>query len=90
MGVGPESDEVVNDIIIGQATRHAIVHNSGTADERCVAQVEHATPRTLKPVLRVHEAIEFSPPEIEGLAEAMREFLERLAKRSLDAISHRS
>jgi hypothetical protein len=73
-----ERDRAVNDIILAQACRHAIVHSGGTVDKRLLKQLRSATPRTLKNDLHVNERLEFSPAEIKTASEAMHTYLCRL------------
>ena len=42
LGYAPARDERTNDIIVGQAARHAIVHANAVTDERFVSQVRGA------------------------------------------------
>jgi hypothetical protein len=77
-GVGVERDQIVNDIIFAQASRHAIVHGGGVVDRKLIAQLRNTKPRHLKPDLRLGEQIRFLPVEIEAAANAMRAYLTRL------------
>src|SRR6185312_2015447 len=64
-------DDLINDIILGQAARHVLVHAGGKIDERFRKQVAGAKPRKLKPALPIDGAIEFPPDEVNSLADAM-------------------
>jgi hypothetical protein len=68
-------DVSVNNIILGQACRHVIVHSGGVANDRFVHQVSNAKPRTIKPTITVGESVEFSKEEIDVIAESMAEYL---------------
>ena len=70
----------MKNIIVGQACRHAIVHDGATANSRVMNQVRNAIPRTLKPNLTLNEKIQFSISEIEDLAEEMKSYIENLVK----------
>jgi len=72
-------DEVVNDIVLAQACRHAIVHAGGIVDRKMIRQLRDAQPRTLKSKLRLNEALSFEPAEIDRAADAMRTYLDKLA-----------
>jgi hypothetical protein len=72
-------DDVVNDVILAQACRHAIVHAGGLVDRKMLRQLRDAQPRTLKPKLTLNESLSFEPSEIDRAAEAMRAYLARLA-----------
>lgn len=74
-------DQKMNDIILGQAARHVIVHSAARIDAKMVAQVEKAQPRTLKENVRVDDSIEFSVDEIRCLGAAMVEFIADLEAR---------
>jgi hypothetical protein len=69
---------IINNIIVGQACRHAIVHNGSRTDERLIRQVKAAKPRTLKPALKEGEPIKFAPHEIQCLSECMRNYVDGL------------
>ena len=71
-GIAIEKTDHVNNIILGQACRHAIVHDGGRANARTLRQIENATPRTLKPQIDENEQISFTPTEVEQLASDMR------------------
>jgi hypothetical protein len=72
-----ERDEVVNDIIAGQACRHAIVHSGLTCDSRMVSQLSGAKPRSVKPSVQLGERIQFNPTEVGQVQAAMLTFLTR-------------
>ena len=71
-------DDVTNDIILGQACRHAIVHSGAVVDRRLLGQVSGAVPRTLKRDLRDGQELAFEPGEIDSLAGSMRTYLDAL------------
>ncbi|MDI9244592.1 hypothetical protein [Marinobacter sp. CHS3-4] len=64
----------VNNIIMAQAGRHVIVHDSSRINERLVRQVSGAKPRTLKPSLS-GSAIQFSDDEVRQVADSMTNYL---------------
>jgi hypothetical protein len=74
-------DKKMNDIILGQAARHVIVHAAGLVDEKMVAQVANARPRDLKEEILVGAALEFSVEEIRLLGAAMVEFVDDLEEK---------
>lgn len=77
-GIDIEKTPEVNNIILGQACRHAIVHDGGRANARTIRQVVSAKPRSLKPTILENEQIFFSTQEVEELAQDMRLYLETL------------
>jgi hypothetical protein len=78
LGFAVTRDECTNNIILGQAARHAIVHAGARTDERLVSQVRGAAPRKLKPEVEIGTPLSFTPAEIEILAESMRSYLKLL------------
>lgn len=77
-GIEIGRDAHVNDIILGQACRHAIVHDGGRVNSRTLRQTTAATPRKLKPDLHENQQIEFSPEEVELLGNCMRAYASNL------------
>lgn len=77
-GIEIERDASVNDIILGQACRHAIVHDGGRANSRTLRQTKAARPRSLKTDLRENQQIEFTPEEVEELGKHMRKYVSNL------------
>jgi hypothetical protein len=73
--VAPDKGQMVNDIIIGQACRHAIVHTGAQVNRRLIAQVKSAMPRTIKPELVDGTPIEFSRAEVRAVMKEMLKYL---------------
>jgi hypothetical protein len=71
-------DEITNEITVGLAFRHVIVHNGGIVDRQCMKQIEHATPRAFRPQISNGESLSFSTDEIRVLARAMVAYVRRL------------
>jgi hypothetical protein len=69
-GFDISKDIHVNNIIMAQAGRHVIVHDSARINERVIGQVYGAKPRDLKPELD-GDTIQFSPEEVKLAAESM-------------------
>ena len=78
LGYEPIQDVDVNNIIISQACRHAIVHSGGMVDKRLVKQVATAKPRNVKPEFIENTPIQFYPDEVEVIGESMVRYIERL------------
>lgn len=74
-GIEIDKDEDVNNIILGQACRHVIVHSAGIINDRLIRQVSGAKPRTVKTMLTPDMEIEFSPDEINIVAKSMTKYL---------------
>ena len=73
-GIEIVKDDQVNNIIVGQACRHAIVHDGARANSRILRQIENAKPRTLKQQITENEQISFMPSEVEELAQNMKAY----------------
>ena len=67
-----------NDIIVGQAARHAIAHAAGITDRQMINQLAQAFPRKLKPTLVEGDLLKFSPEEVRTLAKSMSDYLNAL------------
>lgn len=87
LGVELERREHTNDIILGQAARHVIVHGGARIDARMVRQVSAARPRSLKPSVIDGERIQFQPHEVERLAESMASYVTYLVTAIEDLVS---
>jgi hypothetical protein len=83
-GVEIQTDDVATNIIVGQACRHAIVHDGSIANARVMKQLRNAQPRTLKPNLALNENIKFSIAEVELLASEMSRYMRAL----VSAVEH--
>lgn len=77
VGVKLVRDQTTNNIILGQAARHVIVHASGLVTERMLRQVSGATPRTLRPTLQLGQALNFTPEEVLSLKSEMEAYIAR-------------
>jgi hypothetical protein len=75
LGKEPERYEQVNDIIVAQACRHAIVHADSKADDRFMKQIATANPRQLKPDITLRQEISFTEDEIELAGSSMYKYL---------------
>ncbi len=80
IGVRINKDNNVNNIILGQACRHSIVHAGARIDKKLISQVSGAMPREIKLSLVENKQIEFSPDEINILADSMKNYLDVLIK----------
>ena len=60
-----------NNIILGQAARHVIVHAGGIVDKKMLRQVSGCNPRSLKRELKLDDRLQFNPQEIRVLSESM-------------------
>jgi len=65
----------VNNIILGQAARHVIVHSAGGVDRKMTKQVADAHPRGLMVDVAVGAVIQFNPDEVRTLATSMNNYL---------------
>ncbi len=69
----------VDEIILAQACRHAIVHNGGQTDEKLIRQVKAANRRTLKPKILAGDSLQFTVNEVSKVAGFMEGYLDELA-----------
>jgi predicted protein tyrosine phosphatase len=76
-----EKDRRANNIILGQAARHVIVHAGARVTERMMRQVSKATPRTLKQELKPDAALTFLKEEVLELKGEMIAFVQDLAEK---------
>ena len=76
--VSIERDNDTNNIILGQAARHAIVHSGSRIDERMLRQVTDAVPRDLMQDVMLGQPIVFTPVQVRALAASMSRYLNRL------------
>jgi hypothetical protein len=77
-GIIIEKNSSVNNIIVGQACRHSIVHEGGRINSRTVKQVANAKPRQLMLTLNENEEIKFSPSDVELLGDEMKKYAKSL------------
>jgi hypothetical protein len=73
-----DKDQCANNIILGQAARHVIVHASSRVSERMMKQVSKASPRTLKRNIEFDESLVFSKEEVLELKAEMLNFINKL------------
>ncbi|MEE9443993.1 MAG: hypothetical protein V3V99_15120 [candidate division Zixibacteria bacterium] len=72
-------DSIVDDIILGQAARHIIVHSGGKIDNKFLSQISSADKRNLKTCeFNEGDIIEFTPEEIELLSSSMVTYIKRI------------
>jgi hypothetical protein len=74
-----EKDVNVNNIIMAQAGRHVIVHDSSRINDRILRQVFGAHPRTLKPELSGN-VVSFDSDEVTLIANSMQDYLKSVRK----------
>jgi hypothetical protein len=78
LGVSIERSPNINNLVLGQAARHVIVHAGSVIDDRMVRQVAGAKPRSLMENVAVGQAVRFTPTEIVELATSMKAYMELL------------
>lgn len=77
-GFKTEKDEFVDNVILGQAARHAIVHSLAIADEKFINQVSDAKLRTLKTDVSQNDDLKFTIEELEQLSNSCKKFFRHL------------
>lgn len=70
-------DRNVNNIIMAQAGRHVIVHDSARINTRIIRQVSGAKPRDLLPELN-SDTIQFSSNDVKIAAESMLDYFKKV------------
>jgi hypothetical protein len=88
VGVEIEKNSNVNNIILAQACRHVIVHAGGDITPKLLRQVSGAVPRDIKNNLSDKTAIQFSPQEVQAVAESMKQYLSLLVQKTEMALSN--
>jgi hypothetical protein len=79
LDVNIERTSRTNNIIVGQAARHVIVHSGAIVDGKLLNQVRRANPRTLKPELpEIGQPIQFSTEEVEQLSSDMLAYVQQI------------
>ena len=78
-------DKDVNNIIVGHACRHIIVHDGATVNDKCRGQVAKANPRTLKKNLKDDEHVQFDVEELKILSKSMSSYMGTLTGK-LDSV----
>jgi hypothetical protein len=79
LGHEPNQDQDVNNIIVGQACRHVIVHFGGVVNKRLLFQIRNAIPRDLKLNFVENELLQFSPDGIKVVGNSMIRYVEKLS-----------
>jgi hypothetical protein len=80
VGIEVTRNKIVNDIIVAQACRHVIVHAGHEVTSKMMRQIRGAIPRDLKPDLVVGEMVQFTPSEVELVAESMKAYVTQVAE----------
>lgn len=75
LGVQISKDSCANNIILGQASRHVIVHTGALVTDRMLKQISGAKPRTLKEDLVPGVPLIFSKEEVLQLRDEMLLFV---------------
>jgi hypothetical protein len=88
LGLEIVRSEETNDIILGQAARHVIVHSGGLVDKQMLRQIGGATPRKLKQHVEANTPVRFTPPEVRLLATSMISYLKAVSHRLAAAERH--
>jgi len=68
----------VNNIILGQACRNAIVHAGANVDAQMLKQLQSVNPRSVKPHLELDSEILFEPDEVENVSKSMIVYIDSL------------
>lgn len=77
-GFKTERSEFVDNVILGQAARHAIVHSLSIADEKFINQIAECKLRTLKTNVSKNDDLKFTIEELDELAHNCKKFFRYL------------
>ncbi len=80
LGCEMATDADVNNIIVGQGIRHALVHGGGKVDDRLLNQVRKAFPRTVLESMTLGERIQLVPEHIRTIGVSMSAYFSTLSK----------
>ncbi|MGN6568252.1 MAG: CHC2 zinc finger domain-containing protein [Flavipsychrobacter sp.] len=80
LGIDIPKTSTIDNIILAQAARHAIVHSLAIADEKFIAQVSGAPQRTVKRSLALNEEIHFDKSEVQELISEMKSFFNSVSE----------
>lgn len=75
-----DKNEIMNNIIVGQACRHIIVHSGAQIDKRFLRQISSAVPRALKSNIPDDGEIDFTREEIRLLGQSTQTFVGSIRK----------
>jgi len=73
-----DKNQIMNNIIFGQASRHIIVHSGGRITSKFKGQIEVATPRTIMPEMKETGLLKYNPEEVKILGDSMKSFMQTL------------
>lgn len=78
LGVQPpeRGEPMVNNIVTGQACRHAIVHAGSNVDQRLLHQIRDASPRDIFTDLELTQRIQATIETLDCLGQSMSEFID--------------
>ena len=68
----------VDNIILGLASRHTIVHNLSQSNQKFMTQIGFAKKRHLKTDIKLFDPIEFIPEEIQLINDSMIKYLKKM------------
>jgi hypothetical protein len=77
-GFRTEKTEDLDNVIFGQAARHAVVHSLSIADDKFINQVSDAKLRTIKKEISQNDDLKFTIEELEQLAYSCKRFFREL------------
>lgn len=72
-----EKSNHINNIILGQACRHSIVHNGGKVDQPLLNQIKNAFPRDIKKTINEYN-LSFLPDEVLTISDSMSFYLDNI------------
>ncbi len=77
-GFKTEKNMFIDNVILGQAARHAIVHSLAIADEKFIQQISDTKLRNIKTSVLQNDDLKFTLEELEELTESIKKFFRYL------------
>lgn len=87
LGFCPVKDAAVNDIIVGQACRHCLVHSGGKIDKKLMGQIKNCLPRSVLIDLNLGQSVEVTIEILESLIRSMDKYISTLNDLLLEKLS---
>jgi hypothetical protein len=85
-GFAMPKNRITNNIIMAQASRHAIVHADATVDDKLMRQVADAQPRDLAPNPQLGQPIRLTATDVELAANSMIDYMHGLAEKMIRSL----
>lgn len=77
-GIKMDWDDAVSNIILSQACRHVIVHNSEVVDAKCMNQIRDTSNRVVQKEIKQGDTLSFTIEDIELISKSMLSYVGKL------------